>query len=121
LLLGIQQRFRYQTISTDDLVRYINAKTNTDYTYFFDQYLRHPAIPTLLLRYRMKGETLTLSYRWVADVADFRMPVRVTGAKGKFGFIYPTANWQTMTLPGVEPSDFEVDEARFYINVAEEE
>jgi aminopeptidase N len=120
LLLSIQRQFQYQTISTDELVRYINAKTKTDYTYFFDQYLRYPAIPTLLLRYGTKGDVLTIAYRWLADVKDFRMPVRITQSKGKFGFIYPTTNWQTISLPDLEPDEVEVDEARFYINVEEE-
>ncbi|MEX2594801.1 MAG: hypothetical protein WD426_18685 [Anditalea sp.] len=31
ILLGIQQDFRYKTITTDDLVSYINTKTNTDH------------------------------------------------------------------------------------------
>jgi hypothetical protein len=121
ILKGIQQDFRYKTVTTEDIVNYINTKTQTDYTYFFDQYLRYPSIPILQIKYSMKGEVLTVSYKWKADVPDFHMPVKVTKTKGKFEFIYPTSTWQTITLPAMEPEDFEVDEDNFYINVQEEE
>src|ERR1700744_147630 len=41
---GIQERFRYQPVGTEDIVGYFNTACSTDYTYFFDQYLRHPGI-----------------------------------------------------------------------------
>lgn len=64
---------------------------------------------------------MTVSYKWIADVKDFRMPVKVTKAKDTFDFIYPTTSWKTITLPNMTPDEFEVDELRFYVNVEEEE
>jgi aminopeptidase N len=119
IIKGIQKDFQYKTVTTENIVTYINTKTKTDYTYFFDQYLKHTAIPTLSVKYGVKGELLTLSYKWIADVPGFRMPVKVTKTKGKYEFIYPTTTWQTITLPGMEPDDFEVDENNFYVNVEE--
>jgi aminopeptidase N len=121
ILKGLQQHFRFKTITTDDFVRYVNMKTKTDYTYFFDQYLKYTSIPTLVLKYSTKGEILTVSYKWIADVKDFRMPIKVTRSKNKFDFIYPTTTWKTLTLPNMTPDEFEVDETRFYVNVEEEE
>jgi hypothetical protein len=69
----------------------------------------------------MKGKTLSVSYKWNADVKDFRMPVKVTTAKNRYDFIYPTTSWQTTALPDMEPDDFLVDETRFYVNIEEEE
>jgi aminopeptidase N len=120
ILKGIQQDFRHRTVTTNDIVSYINRKTKTDYTYFFDQYLRHTSIPTLSLKYSVKGEILTVSYKWVADEKGFRMPVKVTKSKDTFTFIYPTTTWKTMVLPNMTPDEFEVDESRFYVNVEEE-
>lgn len=62
-----------------------------------------------------------LHYKWNTDVSDFKMPVKVTKAPGKFSFIYPTTAWQTMKLPNLSPEDFEVDQDRFYVNVAQED
>jgi len=114
---GIQQRFRYIPVRTEDIVEYFNTATGKDYTYFFDQYLRHPAIPVLSIGVRQDGAGLRLSYRWEADVPGFRMPVRVTTAKGSFSFIYPTTELQTMELKGMAPADFAVDRDEFYIGV----
>jgi hypothetical protein len=121
LLHGIQQQFRNQTVSTGDIVQYINTRTATDYTYFFDQYLKFTSIPTLWVRYEQKNKELAVSYKWTADVPDFRMPIRLTTAKGRFGFVYPTTQWKTLTLPNLDATDFEVDDTRFYIDVKEEE
>jgi hypothetical protein len=49
------------------------------------------------------------------------MPIKVTKAKGKYEFIYPTTTWQTLTLPNMDSDDFVVDEDNFYVNVEEVE
>jgi hypothetical protein len=120
ILRGIQQDFRYRTVSTQDIVKYINAKARTDYSYFFDQYLKYTSIPTLAIRFVEKAKALVVHYKWIADVQDFRMPIRVTKAKSKFDFIQPTIHWQTITLPHMTTDDFEVEEAKFYVKVVEE-
>ncbi|GAB3907616.1 hypothetical protein GCM10028803_41670 [Larkinella knui] len=121
LLKGIQQRFRYKTVTTKDLVGYVNEKTGTDYTWFFDQYLTCTTLPTLMIKLVEKEQSLVVSYRWKADVPNFRMPIRVTKSEDQFEFITPTTAWQTMTLPNMTADDFEVDETRFYVKVEEVE
>jgi aminopeptidase N len=117
ILRGIQADFRYQTVTADDIFGYVNKKSGNDLTYFFNQYLRHAALPTLVLETRLEGETTALRYRWQADVADFRMPIKVTTASNKFEFITPTTEWQTMVLRGLKPDDFKVAEDLFYVKV----
>ena len=119
LLKDIQQHFCYQTLSTEELVNYISLHTGKDYTWFFDQYLKYTSLPKLEMSLKEKGNDLQLTYRWVADVAGFRMPVKVTVAPGRFRFIYPTTDWQVMTLKQMREDDFEVDEDHFLIAVAE--
>jgi aminopeptidase N len=114
---GIQARFRYQPVTTEDIVGYFNQATGTDYTYFFDQYLRHPAIPVLTLAFHPEGNRLKVDYKWEADVSGFRMPVKVTVAKDSVAFIYPTTSWQTLELQGMTPADFRVDTTDFYVGV----
>src|SRR5690554_4031052 len=67
LLLGIQRDFSYRTINTSVLVEYINAKTNADYSSFYEQYLNHTSLPKLMLNLSEKGNTLMVKYRWQAD------------------------------------------------------
>lgn len=119
LLRSIQQHFRYQTLTTDDLVTFINVTLKNDYTYFFDQYLRHTNLPELELEFTEKGNDLIVRYRWKADVANFRMPIAVTTSVNKFELIYPTTEWKTATLRGMSAADFEVDEQRFFVEVTE--
>jgi aminopeptidase N len=114
---GIQERFRYQPVRTEDIVSYFNTATGKDYTYFFDQYLRHPAIPVLALTVRQDGEGLRVAYKWEADVPDFRMPIKVTLARDSFAFIYPTTTLQTMEIKRLTEKDFAVDTAEFYVGV----
>ncbi|RDC65348.1 M1 family aminopeptidase [Adhaeribacter pallidiroseus] len=121
ILRGIQQEFSYKTVTSADIIRYINQQTKTDYNYFFNQYLKFTNIPTLQVKFGAQGQTLVLHYRWQTDVPNFKMPVKVTKAAGKYSFIFPTTAWQTMRLPNLSPEDFEVDQNRFYIKVAQEE
>jgi len=116
VMRGMSMEFRYKTITTADIVAYVNRAAGTDYTYFFDQYLRYPAIPKLEVFVIERGGNLKCRYRWRADVKDFRMPVRVTTTPGKFAFIHPTTEWQTMDLGSMDPKEFRYDEDWFYID-----
>ena len=113
----IQQRFRYQPVRTEDIVEDFNRISGKDYTWFFDQYLRHPAIPVLALTFQQEGDRLLVGYKWAADVPGFHMPIKVTLAKDSLAFIYPTDTVQTMELKGMTQKDFAVDTDEFYVGV----
>jgi aminopeptidase N len=117
ILHGIQDTFKYQNASADDIFGYINRKSGKDLSYLFDQYFKHPAIPRLIVEMQKEGDPLTARYRWETDVSNFRMPVKVTTGPDKFEFITPTAEWQSLPLPGMKPEDFKVAENLFYVNV----
>ena len=114
---GIQTRFRYQPVRTEDIVGYFNQATGQDYTYFFDQYLRYPHIPVLALSFHPEGGRLKVDYKWEADVSGFHMPVKVTAAKDSLTLIHPTTSWQTMELTGMQAADFKVDTIDYYVGV----
>ena len=116
VIRGIAQTFRHQTITTEDIVRYVTKATGTDYAYLFNQYLRYADIPRFEVNLTSKGSGLSGRYRWRADAADFRMPVKVTTAPGRYSFIIPTAAWQTLDLGTMEPKDFRVADQLFYID-----
>lgn len=99
------------------MISYFNKGTGTDYTYLFDQYLRYPAIPKLIISKKQTGDDLAVRYKWKADVPDFRMPVKVLPA-GKDGFfIYPTTEWKTIQLPNMRSKNFKVDNINSYFDV----
>lgn len=117
LLRGLQQQFRYQTVTTEDIVGYINKTLGKDLTPFFDQYLRHAALPELQLKFKQNEDKLEVQYRWKADVSDFNMPIKVTTTKNGVRFIYPEPVWKTITLNGMKQKDFKVDTDGFLVKV----
>jgi aminopeptidase N len=117
VLRGLQAEFRHRTVSGEEIIASINRRTGTDYGYFFDQYLRYPAIPDLEVAISKKGSDVRARYRWKTDVKEFRMPVRVTLRSGGYAWIRPTTSWQEVKLDGVEPNAFRVAEECFYVDL----
>lgn len=117
VLHGLQTRFRYQSVSTEDIVGCINEITKTNYTPFFDQYLRHTALPRLLLTTKPIDDGLELSYKWKTDVDSFAMPVEVYTPTGPIT-LQGTNDWKTIRLPKMAPADIKVDREDFYVTVS---
>ncbi|OFW42551.1 MAG: peptidase M1 [Acidobacteria bacterium RIFCSPLOWO2_12_FULL_67_14b] len=113
LVRGTYERFKYQNIMTEDVVRFFNAELKQDLTPLFDQYLRRVDLPTLELTFDEQAGTV--SYRWNADERAFAMPVRV-GSKGSWQVIQPTTDWKT--IPNAEGRSLQVATDLYYVNVA---
>ena len=113
LVRGVFQKFKYQNIMTEDIVRYFNQQTGRNLTPIFDQYLRHASLPTLELTF--DAAKSTVAYRWRADEPAFDMPIRA-GAPGAWQIIQPTTEWKTM--PTMLTKDaFQVATDLYYVNV----
>ena len=127
MLKNIQQHFALQTITSEQLIAYINELAGKDYTSFFNQYLKYPSPPVLQYKARQKGDDVKLDYRWKTDVKNFSMPVEVTSfyqykfgiATKKFIRINGTSDWQTIELPNMTAKDFDVNSDRFYVKKEE--
>ncbi|MFS8086950.1 MAG: M1 family metallopeptidase [Acidobacteriota bacterium] len=111
LIRDFYQRFKYQSIMTEDMVAYFNRKTRMNLTPIFNQYLRHTALPVLELKFQQGA----VSYRWVADEAGFAMPVRV-GTRDHWRIITPTSNWKRMGTV-LKQDEFEVATDLYYVEV----
>ena len=113
LLRDVYQRFKYQNIMTEDMVRFINKELGQDLTPIFDQYLRRSELPTLELAFDPAAGTL--AYRWRADERGFAMPIQV-GDPANWTTIRPTTDWQLMKAPMLHES-FKVATDLYYVNV----
>jgi aminopeptidase N len=113
LLRDVYQRFKYQNIMTEDMVRFINKELGQDLTPIFDQYLRRTELPTLELVFDPAAGTV--AYRWRADERAFAMPIRV-GDPANWMTIRPTTNWQLMKMT-MPPESFKVATDLYYVNV----
>lgn len=113
ILRGLNKTFYHQTVTTEQVVAYINKETGMNLTTIFDQYLRYKNIPTLEFRF----ENNKVMCRWVADVNDFTMPVKVRAKGGEYKFISPSTRFAPVDLPGVTKDNLEVDTFDYYIGV----
>jgi aminopeptidase N len=105
--------FKYRNIMTEDVMKFFSERTKKNLTPIFDQYLRHNNLPALELQFQESDGSV--SYRWVADVKEFAMPVKV-GRRDNWQLIQPTTEWKTMKS-GVKKDDFEVATDLYYVNV----
>lgn len=113
LIHDFYQHFKYQNISTDQVIAYFNAHTGMNLTPFFNQYLRRPHIPRLELLF---GEAPGMvMYKWAAEESGFTMPVRV-GTPGHWQIIHPTKHWQWMQSP-LTKDQFQVATDLYYVDV----
>jgi aminopeptidase N len=113
ILRGLNQTFYHQTVTSKQVEDYMAKQSGLKLDKVFDQYLHYAKIP--MLEYKIEGKHLKL--RWVADVKNFDMSIKVTLEKDKFSFIKPSQNWQSIKLEnGVNDSNFKVD-INFYIAI----
>lgn len=94
ILRGLNKDFYHQTVTTEQIEKYINEKSGFDFSTIFDQYLRTTDIP--VLEYSQKGNEL--KYRYTNTVKNLKLPVRIGDQT-----ISPTESWQTVKLKSTEP------------------
>ncbi|HEY9257368.1 M1 family metallopeptidase [Chitinophaga sp.] len=114
MLRGMNKAFYHQTVTTQQIEEYMSQVVGMNLNKVFDQYLRHTTIPTL--EYRFAGQQL--QYRWVSDVKDFNMPVRVKLSDNGYKLIYPGTLWRSSNISLSDHKNFEVDK-NFYIKTKE--
>jgi aminopeptidase N len=113
LIHGFYQRFKYQNIMTEDVIRYFNQQTGMNLTPVFHQYLFHAQIPVLELSFNSTEHTV--SYKWQAEEPDFAMPVEA-GDPNHWQTLHPTLKWQTMKTP-LSKDQFQVATDLYYVDM----
>jgi len=97
ILRGLNKDFYNQTVTTEQIEKYISEKSGIDFSSVFNQYLRTTKVP--VLEYSQNGTEL--KYRFTNVVKNLNLPV-------KFGdqTISPTETWQKITLKNEAPVEF---------------
>ncbi|WP_027384990.1 M1 family metallopeptidase [Epilithonimonas caeni] len=106
ILRGLNKDFYHQTVTTQQIEKYIIDKSGIDLQSIFDQYLRTIKIPTL--EYKQNGNQLT--YKWTNVVPNLKLPIRLADGQE----LKPTEQNQTTTLKSDKPVEFDKN---YYINV----
>jgi aminopeptidase N len=113
ILRGLNKTFYHQTVNYEDVVNYISEQSGKSLNPVFDQYIKHTNIPTLEFRFKENK----LYSRWIADVDDFNMPVKVRIKGGQYQFIEPDRSWKEVNITGATKENLEVDTFNYYIGV----
>ncbi|RZK55996.1 MAG: M1 family peptidase [Pedobacter sp.] len=113
ILRGINKTFYHTTTTSEAVEKYIIKQSGLKLEKVFDQYLRHSKIP--VLEYKINnGE---LSFRWITDVKDFDMPVKVSLKADDYILISPTNDWKTTKIDASVNMDNFKTEPNFYVKV----
>lgn len=119
ILRGLQNRFKYSSTYTNQVLNYINTKAGKDYSTFFEQYLYRPNPPVFEYTIKQQGKSTIVRYRWFGVSKDFNMPLKVTSevkdSMKTYITITPKWEWQNIKLDNLNPSDFSVDLDEFYV------
>ena len=113
IMRGLNKTFYHQTVTTEQIVSYINQQSNLNLTSIFDQYLRYKNIPTLEFRFQDNQ----LLARWIADVNGFKMPVRIRTKGGEYQFFNLGTSFTPVNLSTATKDNIEVDTFNYYIGV----
>jgi aminopeptidase N len=93
MLRGLSQTFYHQTVTTQQVEKYLSDASGKDLTPFFNQYLRDTRIPV----FEYKIEKNQLKYRWNNCVAGFNMPLKIF-VNNNAKRVNPTTDWQRIKI-----------------------
>lgn len=115
ILRGLNKQFYHQTVTTQQVEKYVSANAGFDYSKVFDQYLRTVQIPKL--EFYFSDDKKKVFYRYTNCVAGFNLPL-VLKDKTTTLKIKPTEQWQNVSLNGQAGLfDKAAIEAMYYIAV----
>jgi aminopeptidase N len=107
------QRFKYQNIMTEDVVRWWSERTGMNLKPFFDEYLRHKAVPKLEFEVVDQSHS---RYRWIADEPGFAMPVRWNNGREMVTLTPVTGEWKTVVMYGYDSEAWDDVNNHYYID-----
>ena len=114
ILRGLNKTFYHKTVTTAEIENYIAKQSGLNLSKIFDQYLRHKDIPT----FEYKISNNKLAYRWLSEVKDFNMPLKVTlKGDGEYTLIQPTTTWKEISIDSTVDKDSFKTNPNFYINI----
>lgn len=93
ILRGLNSTFYHQTVTAEQIEKYMSKQTGLNLEPFFNQYLRDTRIPTL--EYAVVNNQLR--YRWDNCVRGFNMKLKVY-INGEMKWLEPTQRWQNLDL-----------------------
>lgn len=116
LIKSFYQKYKISVIETEDFVEYASDYIQQDLNKFFEQYLKHPTIPTVLYRIDEKEGGVEVSLILKSDVKGFGMSIKM-GNPNNYQSIEVSDKKSSHFLPNVKINDFKIADELFLINV----
>lgn len=117
MIKDLHESNKISHMTTQDIINHVNKWTKNDYSWFFEQYLYYPAIPTFEYSTQKKFGKTILKYRWLSNTDSFPMPISVK----KNGLIIKnlegSKEWQTVKLKKVRPKNLSFENENMLINM----
>lgn len=113
-IIGLQKDFRFQIVTGDQVIQYMNNKLGKDYTWLFDQYLKYADPPILKYELTEVGNDLEINIYWTNVSAKFALPLNFNLGGGKTKSYVITSTPQKITIKNLRKSDFWVDDQHAY-------
>lgn len=113
ILRGLNKEFYHRTVDYQDIENYISKQSGIDLSKIFSQYIQYNNIPTLELRW----ENGKLFGRWIADVADFDMPIKIGFLDKEYNFFKLSTHFKEIDLKGINSNNIRVDTYNYYIGL----
>lgn len=104
--------FRIKNTNTNEVIAYFNQKLGKDYTWLFDEYLRHAKPPTLEYKLKKKGTGTEFTAKWTTANAGFALPLTVFTKEGSTRLAVTTAFKKFQVDVPIE--DFKIDYVSWY-------
>jgi aminopeptidase N len=114
ILRGLNKTFYHQTVTYNDIIDHIDKQSGMNLSPVFDQYLHYKGLPTLQFTWK-DGKPYC---KWIADVKNFDMPIKVRIKGGEYKFIKPTTTLEPVNLPGATKANLQIDTLNYYIKTS---
>lgn len=117
LLKAAFQHFKYKTVTSEEVINYMDSETDHNLKPIFNNYLKNPDPPELLIKIKEKKENVYLKYSWRKVRNDFDMPVDMLYGNEVIR-IYPTVKKQKLEVPVVEGEEIRFDRRLSYFMIS---
>lgn len=109
--------FKLKNIDYNDVVRYFESRSRKSLRPLFEQYLKHPEIPTLIYKIEDKNKFMkTIYYKWKADAPNFQMRFYYD-LNGKKDYAMASTNWSSFDVRVRKVKKFVINQEKMYINI----
>ncbi|MFO7868910.1 MAG: M1 family metallopeptidase [Bacteroidales bacterium] len=124
LLPDLYTDFYLQNITVHDFITYVNEYTQTDYSWYFNQYLFNREVPELEHQFIETDSEVQLYVKWTETEQDFALPIRLiveldNGVEYPIT-VTPTTTTQKFVLESINTVSFDLYQAYYRLDENDE-